>query len=408
MNYRSFDDDDVDAMPRTRQKQHGLDYGEDDADAHADAHADATESSNHHHRVLVVPSSMSSGEHSYHNNNSNHRNKSRSGNQSTGTSHSTGSPNAGGFWSRLLPSRRLPQNASSANHSSSSPSSSSSLMYKPSTDVHDVRFRGFSSSISDLFITPDQERVDCCAITCCGILQTDRDRFLLQGITPPSIIKRLFVHVMIPIFIFVAAGYGALKIRDTAWNQAVSTSLVVMFFAYFVGQCYKGRSKRIEIRKDLLYTKYQIQRQTLAHRHQTPKYASILEMERPDDEDENNHNNINMAVTSIIRSNNIHDPVYYMGQKNNDFACAHPCCLLSCYRQDRDASNSSHPPTENMCRRLWTCLCPSLCGSHLQCCGMCAVAQEGREVEFVILPPPFRQIDYISTLIIHSFVFFPI
>jgi hypothetical protein len=41
--------------------------------------------------------------------------------------------------------------------------------------------RGFSTSIYDLFTSPETERVDCCAMTCCGLMQHDRDRYLLQG-----------------------------------------------------------------------------------------------------------------------------------------------------------------------------------------------------------------------------------
>jgi hypothetical protein len=41
--------------------------------------------------------------------------------------------------------------------------------------------RGFTTSIHDLYRDPDMERIDCCAMTCCGILQHDRDRYLIQG-----------------------------------------------------------------------------------------------------------------------------------------------------------------------------------------------------------------------------------
>jgi hypothetical protein len=267
----------------------------------------------------------------------------------------------------------------------------------PVVDIHNVQYRGFSSSISDMFLTVDQERIDCCALTCGGVMQSDRDRFLLQGVSPPSIMKRIFVHTGVPIIIFAAAMYGALHVPDHAANEFISTSLVLLFFGYFVLQCFKGRSKRMEVRKDLLWTKYQIQRQLLQSRgRKAPEYESILIMERPDDDHEDG-----------LFTTNTNLPEYYMGQSNADLNAAHPCCLLACYRNDIDKDDDNgtlrkEMVNRNLCRRLYTGLCPSwyhcLCRQYyfLQCCGMCALAQEGREVEYVLLPPHYRRIDYIS------------
>jgi hypothetical protein len=37
-----------------------------------------------------------------------------------------------------------------------------------------------------------------------------------------------------------------------------------------------------------------------------------------------------------------------------------------------------------------------ICGMHPQVCGLCAVAQEAREIETVLLPPSYRRVDYIT------------
>jgi hypothetical protein len=143
---------------------------------------------------------------------------------------------------------------------------------------YDTNHRGFSTSIFDMFARPENERVDCCALTCCGMIQSDRDRFLIQGISPPGPLKRVIVHIMFPIFVFVFAGYGATQIRDPLVNHIVSSVLVLLVIAYFFSQCNKGRHKRVELRKDLLWTKYQMQQ----NRRQNLSVA--LEQDRPDDE----------------------------------------------------------------------------------------------------------------------------
>jgi hypothetical protein len=142
---------------------------------------------------------------------------------------------------------------------------------------HDANHRGFSTSIFDMFSRPENERVDCCALTCCGMLQSDRDRFLLQGISPPGPLKRVIVHILLPIGIFVFAGYGATQIQEVWMNQIISSALVLLIVVYFYSQCNKGRNKRMDIRKDLLWTKYQMQQ------NRRQNLSVVLEQERPDD-----------------------------------------------------------------------------------------------------------------------------
>lgn len=74
---------------------------------------------------------------------------------------------------------------------------------QPSHSSH----RGFTTSIHDMFQSHETERIDCCAMTCCGMMQSDRDRYFLQGVTPPSLIRRLWLHIVFPCFLFSIAGY---------------------------------------------------------------------------------------------------------------------------------------------------------------------------------------------------------
>jgi hypothetical protein len=162
------------------------------------------------------------------------------------------------------------------NDSNSHPSITPNSTGTGATLDHDANHRGFSTSIFDIFAHPENERVDCCALTCCGMIQSDRDRFLIQGISPPGPQKRCIMHIMFPIFVFVFASYGATQIRDALVNQIVSSVLVLLVIVYFYSQCNKGRSKRVELRKDLLWTKYQMQ--------QRQSLSAALDQNRPDDE----------------------------------------------------------------------------------------------------------------------------
>ena len=265
-----------------------------------------------------------------------------------------------------------------------------------SNPTNALLYRGFSTSINDLFVESQYERSDCCAITCCGILQHDRDRFLLTGIQPPSLLKRFLVHVVIPGSIFLAAGIGAMRIPDVVANEIISTSLLLAFVFYLLLQCSKGRAKRMDIRKDLLFTKYQIQQQHVLSDEPRPgQYrAVLLEQERPVDGRDGGG-----------------ERVYYMGQSRRDMGGAHPCCLLGCYAEDRPKNLLRSSNEDNVCSCMFDYVCPPYCGSYIQCCGMCAIAQEARDIETCILPAPYRRIDYISTLVFvisvqHSFLTF--
>lgn len=67
------------------------------------------------------------------------------------------------------------------------------------------------------------------------------------------------------------------------------------------------------------------------------------------------------------------------------------------YRNPNSAKIPPYTPSNNFCGCLWNAFtmscCGRLCGCHLQLCGMCALAQEGREVERLMVVP---RIDYIT------------
>jgi hypothetical protein len=233
----------------------------------------------------------------------------------------------------------------------------------------EVGYRGFSSSINHMFVDPENERVDCCALACCGIFQNDRDRFLITGIKPPSCCKRFWVHICLPVWIFVMAVVCAVKIEDPMIRELFSTLLVLVVVGYFVVQCMKGMWKRREIRQDLLWSTYDLLR--------TGTFRSRS------DEDSN---------ASIGES-----PGYFMGQTVGDIRNAHSLC--GCYVRDDEDPRENTEDDYTFCSRLFQCYtsacCGALCGCHIQLCGICGIAQEGRQVEKLI-HQRYRRVDYFT------------
>lgn len=271
-----------------------------------------------------------------------------------------------------------PQNNNGENSPTNGDSKALNYQSFPDTQVrlprdvsNDTKYRGFSTSINHMFVDPDSERVDCCALACCGVFQNDRDRFLISGVAPPSCCKRFWVHLILPFWIFALAMFCALNVGDPILNQMLSTGLIIMLLGYFFIQSLKGMWKRREIRKDLLWSKYD-------------KLMNGRYRRRSEDED-NSVDELNGGA-----------PLYYMGQTARDIRNAHSLC--GCYSSD-DREPTYKIVNQTFCSRFFQCFtracCGCLCGCYCQFCGICAVAQEGRQVEQLI-PRKYRLVDYIT------------
>lgn len=69
---------------------------------------------------------------------------------------------------------------------------------------------GFHTSICDIFRDP-HSRTDCCAVACCGVLASDRNRYLLSGERPP-LWRRVLLYFVIPILFIGAIGYFSVDV----------------------------------------------------------------------------------------------------------------------------------------------------------------------------------------------------
>jgi len=253
-------------------------------------------------------------------------------------------------------------------------------------------YRGFSTSIGDMFLHPQHERVDCCALTCCGMFQSDRDRFLLQGVRPPSPCKRVWVHALIPLGMFLMAGYIALNVYDRYLNEMLCLVFLFLLVFSILLQCQKGRTKRMDIRKDVLWFKYQ-----------------LIQHHRDQERHDNHRSN---APSSPALEHILHTPrnrheedatYYYRGQTDRDIGCSHPLCfLVGCYPTDQPgpamlcSAGGDAQVEASLCSVLYRTLCGPCCGMYWQCGGVCGMAQESREIETALLPPAYRRVDYVT------------
>lgn len=198
-------------------------------------------------------------------------------------------------------------------------------------------YRGFSTSICDMF----RNRYDCCAFACCGILSYDRTRYLLTGERPISIKVRLFYHLIVPLLIFITAGYCAVYIPDKQTNEIVSSSLVTLLVLYIIFDCLSGRRDRLHQREDIL-------------------------------------------VKAGTRGE----------QSAADIASAHSCCC-GFYGEDGhmdqwNENENNFGEKKDMCTEIWKFFAQMCCvactHSFCQVCGICALAQESREIEKLVEP----------------------
>lgn len=239
-------------------------------------------------------------------------------------------------------------------------------------DDHALSFRGFSTSIHDMFWRSQTERTDCCSITCCGILQSDRDRFLLRGIRPPS----LWMRFRTPLAIILLTLAGAVIFQDPVMNASFVLFMLLLMVCFLLHRFLAGVKMRRDMRKDLLWTKHQM----LQDQEQPPANAG--------------------------ESASAKDADATAGQTDLDIRCAHPSCIFGCYPEDRSAMQVEERRSvgSNLCRCLWNSFNTPCCGMHVQYCGgVYGLAQEARDFETMISTAHCGRVDYITMEAFNSY-----
>jgi hypothetical protein len=72
-------------------------------------------------------------------------------------------------------------------------------------------------------------------------------------VRPPTLCKRASIHLLIPISIFLFAGWCSGNIRNDYVNSIVCTSLVYFIVLWIVTGCLRGRKKRVMVREEILW-----------------------------------------------------------------------------------------------------------------------------------------------------------
>jgi hypothetical protein len=177
------------------------------------------------------------------------------------------------------------------------PDDTSTLEYHEYSEAQSTSYRGFSTSIAGSFQELHEERVDACALVCCGVMQSDRDRFLLTGVRPPTCFRRVITHIILPLSMFLLAAYAATTVPDPLVNQLICITLIVMLVFMLILQCCKGRWKRMKVRKELLWRKYH-----LAQKDYTQRMLLHIEEDNDDQSVEDD-----TYLQGQVRTKNMHD-----------------------------------------------------------------------------------------------------
>ena len=96
-----------------------------------------------------------------------------------------------------------------------------------------TEYRGFNTSITDMYRYPDMERVDCCSIACFGCIQADRNRYIVNGTKPPGLCRRICVHLMLPLCLFGITLFVAFNVPGT-YSRNFNTTKVLLTLSFIL------------------------------------------------------------------------------------------------------------------------------------------------------------------------------
>lgn len=246
-----------------------------------------------------------------------------------------------------------PLRSSFSNYNAVSQDTDTSLSLTiPNND--DIRHynNGFRTSFSSIFQSPTFYRVDCCSLTCFGILQSDYNRYLLRKQIPPTFMNRIVQYLLIPLVLFCLAGYAAVMIVDPLHNEMISSCLLFMSIFWVIGSCLSSTHKRVNDRREIL------ERVRGAHSAE---------------------------------------------QTTGEMYCIHRIC--GCIKLDHDVEQDTEVNRErtsigdNFCTQIskgyTNICCTKFLGRVVQLFGVCALAQESRELDLLI-PDNQRRFDYVT------------
>jgi RsiW-degrading membrane proteinase PrsW (M82 family) len=242
-------------------------------------------------------------------------------------------------------------------------STTSTTTAATSFPVPNQNYKGFSTSICDLFHTSDPlHKEDCCAFACCGILARERNAFFRKyllraphnGTNSSTVAPVLLMLVLlIPLLLLLPQ------------------ITLLLVFLFLLASCYYR------------YEQTQFRRQLTDPNWLLPSYRTFIPPQ----------------ITATTTTS---------GQDSYDANCAHSICCCGWYTRDDDdhgdyrsvLTDNYHRDKPDLCTVLWRWLSDVCCGAcfcrcWFQCCGCCAVAQETRQIQ-LLLPTEITHVDYIT------------
>ena len=221
-----------------------------------------------------------------------------------------------------------------------------------------VSFRdGFSTSICDFFSNPSRKS-DCCAVICCGLFVSDRTHLLALGNLPPPWWKRILINLVFPAIICVT-------IFATIGQSYPVLSLTLALLG-FIALLIRGQHYRAKVRLAVIERMSVVREEHLQIESQkawlvhvpcsiSPANDTIYRLENTDADDSD-------------------DSDEHLHEKGRSFLQVDFCALIWNFS------------------RLLCCGC---FGCWCQCCGMCAVGQEDREMQLILSKQEFHM-DYVT------------
>ena len=275
---------------------------------------------------------------------------------------------------------------------------------------------GWSTSICDLFADPSN-RSNCCALACCGLLLHDKNAHLLLPHSRRSGWNRLGVYLGIPIVVVGALLTGkSYAIDDNSPDEEIAVwdmSILGTFAILVLVLSLLARNERIQLRQAVLAK--------LNHYQQRGQGSTRT---NNDDDDEDADAVMGGTVPpnqTIARTVGNLTVDAYLQLQSSDTHAAHTFC---CFTNDRgsqypqalaggenlEGSNRVMSTTteggqglpRDFCSVLFECLsricCGAICNCFCQCCGVCALGQEHRELQLLLEDDhsELLQTDYIT------------
>lgn len=199
----------------------------------------------------------------------------------------------------------------------------------------------FSTSLCDFFSSSPSRHSDCCAFACCGLLQSDVNQHRISNLSTSFLwCKRLFLNLGIPFLTVVLVN----RLGVAPLYSFITVASVILLL------CFRGWYYRYQQRLQVMRFIYTSRSEQQQQQH-------------PSEED----------IDALLSRN-----------RCNTLCATAVCGCVSSSQSTLEEPLPSNHHTQDFCSKLWNCIqclcCSTLSRCWCQCCGMCAIGQQDREI----------------------------